>query len=191
MFGQSRFSIDVQKSIEQVQLGKDSKFNFVDTTYGDAKFYYINKQDKYPYIKGLDYDDFLHTTGKTKTLVSYGLATVSGILWGHREIYHAYPELLQNYYHKSPTSWIGKNAWVRQYVNNDPDNEHKPEFGLNTFRDIWHFTGTFHNLTLGTSVVLMWSSSYPKKYKWLHTAGLFLTRSIAADLTYRYYSRFK
>lgn len=197
MFGQSRFSIDVQKSIEQVQLGQNYKFNRVDTSQLKPKFYWLDKSDKtysypfgYPYSKGLDYDDFVHTVN-TRTALAYTLSVLAGIAWGHAEIYHAYPDLLQRHYGATSTSWIGKNAWLRQYYEKNVDKGHKPEWGLNTFRDISHFTKTFHTFSFGVSVALIGTDSYPRKYKWIHAAGLFLIRSIAADLTYRYYSRFK
>lgn len=143
----------------------------------------------YKWEDGLNLTDWFFTIN-TKTFAGFSLAGLAGTLWGTREIYHAYPRLLQNFYNAKPQSWIGEEAWKRNYVNNDPTQKHKLEW-FNSFRDIHHGFGLGHALTLTSSVICIWNNRYPKRYKWINTGILLLTRATFSWYTYNYYSQYK
>lgn len=152
-------------------------------TIGYKKF----KESKtYVYTKQFNSFDLAYTLSKNDTRLAYLIAALRGINWAHREIYHAYPDLLQNYYNQSRLSFIGEDAWMRNYYNWDPNNKHKIEY-FNSFRDIYHFTGLVNNVGACIEYPLIWNQSMPKKYKIANTIGLFLTRAAFAGLTYKFY----
>lgn len=177
-FNLSAQTYNTQLALKEVNLGLSYKYNPTKSSW-----------DYDP--RGYDYDDFVNTSINHKTIIAYSLATLSGISWGLREIYHKDPSLLQNYYNQADRSFIGKDAWLRQYYGWTYPGKHKPEYGLNMFRDLHHATGAIHTVTIITSTGLIWSSSYPKRYKVLHTLGIILTRSLVANIVYSYYTHTK
>jgi len=146
----------------------------------------FKESKEYVYTKNFNTWDWLHTLGRKKTVTAIGLAALSGVIWGHREIYHAYPNLLQDYYNQADRSFIGEDAWMRNYVDWNPNKPHKIEM-FNSFRDIHHLTGFSFNLCVSLEHPLVWGQQVPRKYKYLNTVVLSLTRSLFAGLTYKYY----
>ena len=140
----------------------------------------------YEYRKVFDIYDWQHTWKNPKTLSAIGIGALSGVLWGVREINHAYPDLLGTYYNQSPYSFIGEQSWKRQYYGWDPNNQHKPDI-FNSFRDIHHFSGFMYNVSIPIEHSLIWDQNIPRKYKYLNTVLVSLTRTFFAGLTYEYF----
>ncbi|GIV35352.1 MAG: hypothetical protein KatS3mg031_2887 [Chitinophagales bacterium] len=109
-------------------------------------------------------------------ILSIIFALIAGAAWGMRERYHAEPRVFERLMGVEPEGWAGSKAWKRAYVNNDPGMPHK--FGPNTFRDIWHFTGTLAKLLLVAACVLACSKGLVLVF------ALYALHALIAHITY-------
>lgn len=90
------------------------------------------------------------------TIICIIINYICGLIWGIREYYHKDPRVFEKALGVDEESFFGSKAWKRQYVNNDPNNKHKPEI-FNSFRDFWHASSKLIYLFVISSVYLAMS----------------------------------
>lgn len=119
-----------------------------------------------------------------ETLIASGVAVVTGTMWGAREAYHADPNVFEKKFGVSNESFLGSDAWKRNYYNNDPNNKHKPDV-FNFTRDFWHFSGLTSRAGYVTQSYIVFKSDKKLKYRIYDMLISSAVSSLTAFTTYK------
>jgi len=109
---------------------------------------------------------------------------VGGSAWGAREAYHADPRVFERAFGVGPYHFLGSNAWERQYFGNRyAPGQHRPEWG-NSFRDVWHATGTGSRVLFVGATFAIGAGKKPLRHRLLDLALASAVGSATAWGTY-------
>lgn len=122
-------------------------------------------------------------------VIAWGLFTIGGGAWGVHEAYYADPNVLEDKFGFSDTSWGGSNAWENKYPGGDYQEGEKPVWfkdKTNVFRDVKKtsaYLGRQLPIIAGINITL------DKNRNWKDYVIGMLLYSGTASLTYNYLRR--
>lgn len=127
------------------------------------------------------------TPAKVGIWLGYGVA---GSMWGAREAFHADPTVFERRWNVGEKSFFGSQSWQRQYEGNTyfDGARHKPE-AFNTFRDYWHFSGTFSRTIWLGGTFTLGASKQRLKHRLIDLGIGLAVSAISGNLTYKYFRR--
>lgn len=133
--------------------------------------------------KFMDWSGWSNTwDGKQITL--WAAYAISGIAHGSREAYHAEPTVFESRFGAGQTSFWGSKAWVRNYIDNNPENPHKKELIGNFGRDFWHTANIVDFVPTVTVSVIIGARKIPVKYRVANVIAGVAVRTVFSFITY-------
>jgi len=119
-----------------------------------------------------------------KQISMWAAYAISGIAHGSREAYHAEPTVFESRFGAGQTSFWGSKAWVRNYIDNNPENPHKKELIGNFGRDFWHTANIVDFVPTVTVSVIIGARKIPIKYRVANALAGVAVRTVFSFITY-------